>query len=178
MCVCGRSEQISITGFNANRRRRPPSGLRRQPFVIIVATMLALHLTGKHDVLCERISKRGLPNIEVTTAWSFKDCTDIAESSCGNIELSCHAGSWCQFEAGAHFQHDIFSAVESVSAASHQICCRLCRRHAAMSAFIGHSDGCQAFTYHLDTSDCMLYDSLPDVKTRDDLVTSGVPFLL
>ena len=47
-----------------------------------------------------------------------------------------------------------------------------------MSAFIGQSDGCQAFTYHLDTSDCMLFDSLPDAKTADVLVMSGVPYLL
>ena len=44
-----------------------------------------------------------------------------------------------------------------------------------MSTFTGQSDGRQAFTFHMDTSDCILFDSLPDSTKVDAFVTSGVP---
>ena len=79
MCVCKRSEQISIARSNTSRGRSPPPGLQRQPFVIIVATMLAFHLTGRRHVLCERIFKQGLPsNIKVIIVQFFTDYINIA----------------------------------------------------------------------------------------------------
>ena len=71
---------------------------------------------------------------------------------------------------------DIFSVVLTKKAGGHLLCCNLCRRHAAMSEFSGEADGCLSFTFHKDTSDCILYASLPYNVQKDGYVTSGVAF--